>query len=563
MKLKLACLFLACFWVISCQKKDSATTLVTPVEETLNAQIKSDNPALISTSNHTFQVEVLSKMPNQGITAEITLTREDNGRQVAKITQNVAQASSSFTLTDFPLNQTFAVAQVKLTSKSNANNVWTGNFKIKTSVASPVSEADPAQYGTPMSNVPTTDKMVMYEVNIKALSNTANLQGVINRLDEIKALGVNVIWLMPIHPVGILKTVGSPYCVRDYKGVNPDFGTLANMRTLVGEAHSRGMAVIIDWVANHTAWDNPWIQYKSWYSQDALGNIIIPAGTNWQDVADLDFDNPDMRLAMIKALKYWVLDANVDGFRCDAADFVPFSFWKQAIDSLKKIPNRNLLLLAEGARADHFNAGFQMNYGWDFYGAIKNVFQNNQNATNIFTTHTNEYNAIPAGSQKLRFTTNHDESAWDATPMTIFGGKQGALCASVITSFLGGVPLLYSSQEVGRQATLSFFNNVPIDWTANADMLATYKSLFTLYNASNALRKGTLTTYPDNHVVCFKRVFGTEEMLIIANVRNANSTLTLPTALANTNWTNALTNNAQALGTSIALSPYQYLILQK
>lgn len=145
MKLQLAYLFLACFWVASCQKKDSPPS-VAPAEETLNAQIKSNNPALISTNSHTFQVEVLSKMPNQGITAEITLTREDNGRQVSKITQNVAQANSSFTLTDFPLNQTFAVAQVKLTSKDNANNVWTGNFKIKTSVASPVSEADPAQY---------------------------------------------------------------------------------------------------------------------------------------------------------------------------------------------------------------------------------------------------------------------------------------------------------------------------------------------------------------------------------------------------------------------------------
>ena len=170
-------------------------------------------------------------------------------------------------------------------------------------------------YGTPFQNLPEIDDIIMYEVNERAFSTSGNLQGVINRLDSIKALGVNVIWLMPIHPIGTINSVNSPYCVKNYFEVNPEFGTLADLRKLVEEAHNRNMAVIIDWVANHTAWDNPWIDSTKWYTQDGNGNIISPAGTNWADVADLNFSNQNMRLEMIKAMRYWILTANIDGYK--------------------------------------------------------------------------------------------------------------------------------------------------------------------------------------------------------------------------------------------------------
>jgi len=201
------------------------------------------------------------------------------------------------------------------------------------------------QYGTPFANMPATDDVVMYEVNLRAFSANGNLQGVTSRLDEIKALGVNVIWLMPIHPVGILNGINSPYCVKDYKGVGTEYGTLEDVRTLTTEAHNRGMAVILDWVANHTSWDNPWIQNTDWYTKNNAGNIVHPPGTNWTDVADLNFDNSDMRLAMIDAMQYWILEANIDGFRCDYADGVPFSFWNQAINKLKLNPRTVSLLI--------------------------------------------------------------------------------------------------------------------------------------------------------------------------------------------------------------------------
>ena len=418
------------------------------------------------------------------------------------------------------------------------------------------------QYGVPFDSVPETKNIIMYEVNLRAFSSSGDLQGVINRLDQLKALNVNVIWLMPIYPIGQINSVNSPYCVKNYYEVGSEYGTLADLRTLTNEAHNRNMAVVVDWVANHTAWDNPWItQHPEWYSQDGAGNIIIPPGTNWNDVADLNFSNATMRVNMIDAMKYWTLEANIDGFRCDYADGVPYSFWKQAIDSLNTIPNRNLIFLAEGTRADHYDAGFEMTYAWDFYTSIKNVFAGSAPST-IYTTNTSEYAGVPAGKRKLRFTTNHDQSAWEATPMTLFNGKAGATCASVITTYYNGVPLIYTGQEAGRVSTVPFFSNSPINWTVNLDMQQNYRDMLSFYSESDVSRYGTVVPYTANDVVCFKKVLNANQVLVIANVRNATTNYSIPTALLNSTWTNAITGAPVNIGSSLSLSAYQYLILK-
>lgn len=401
----------------------------------------------------------------------------------------------------------------------------------------------------------------MYEVNLRAFSSSGTFQGVIDRLDSIKALGINTIWLMPIYPIGAKNSVNSPYCIKNFMEVNPEFGVLDDFKTLVSEAHEKEMAVIIDWVANHTAWDNPWITNKSWYTQDENGNIIYPAGTNWQDVADLNYSNQDMRKEMIKSMKYWIETADIDGFRCDAADFVPYDFWAQAIDSLNNI-GKYLILLAEGSRNDHFTAGFQMNYAWDFYNNLVNVFNDDYSVTTIYSTHNTEYNNVPEGKHKLRFTTNHDESAWNATPVTLFNGKQGALAASVITIFLGGVPLIYGSQEVGVPGTISFFENDPIDWTLNPDMLQTYQDIISVYNSSEVFHIGALTTYNDANISIFKRSSDTEEYLIIVNTRNRNISVNTPSDLINTVWSDMLNNTEVQLSQTITLNSYEFLIFK-
>ena len=399
-------------------------------------------------------------------------------------------------------------------------------------------------------------------MNLRAQSSEGTIQGVISKLEHIKSLGTNIIWLMPIYEQGTVNSVGSPYSVKNYEKISPEYGTLADLRALTDQAHAMGMAVILDWVANHTAWDHPWISaHPEWYSLNANGQIIIPPGTNWNDVADLNFDQNAMRKAQIDAMKYWVLEANVDGFRCDYADGVPFDFWSEAIAVLKSLPKRDVLMLAEGTRSDHYQAGFDLTYGWNYYTALKNVWNGAATST-LTTTNQLEYGNIPTGKGKVRFTTNHDESAWDASPMSLFNGKNGAIAASVVSIFSGGVPLLYTGQEVGKTGTTPFFSNTTINWTSNADMLSAYQKLYAIYNNNSAARSSTISAYQlSNDLVCWKKTNGSSSMLILVNVRNSTINATLPPALTG-NFTNLSSGMSETLSSALTLTPYAYRIYQ-
>lgn len=428
----------------------------------------------------------------------------------------------------------------------------------------PVTYTDPPQYSTPFSGVAELKDVVIYEINLRAFSSSGTFAGILTRLDSIKKLGVNTIWLMPIYPVGILNSVGqlgSPYSVRNYKEVNTEFGTLDDLRNLVEQAHSKGMSVILDWVANHTAWDNPWIVNVTWYTRNSSGAIIIPPGTNWADVADLNYASTAMRRAMINAMKYWILAANVDGYRCDYADGVPFDFWKQAIDSLKTIPNRKLILLAEGANTSHYSAGFQLTYAWDFYGKLNNVFKDGNASSVLLTSNTAELTTLPTGASKLRFTTNHDETAWNDTPLGLFGGVDGSMAAFALVVSMGGNPLIYNGQEVGCAVKLPFFSKSPIDWSTHPEMTAAYKQLIAFRQSNESMKQGTIEGYPDADVVSFKRILNTSEVAVIVNTRNMPVSFTLPSALGNTNWVDAFTGNPVSLGTTLNLAPYEYRFL--
>lgn len=418
------------------------------------------------------------------------------------------------------------------------------------------------QYSTPFEEIPETGNIVMYEVNLRAFSTQGDLQGVVQRLDELRKLNINVIWLMPIHPIGEINTVNSPYSIKDHKQVSPEYGTLADLRLLTDEAHKRKMAVIMDWVANHTAWDNPWIENKDWYTQNSQGNIIHPPGTNWLDVADLNYDNQMMRAAMIDAMKYWILTANIDGYRCDYADGVPFDFWEQALDTLNSIPGRELIFLAEGSRSNHFKAGFDLTFGWGFYYQMMDTYEG-QPANLLYDMHLQAYRSIPEGYHELRYTSNHDESAWGQTPMVAFNGENGALAASVVTFFMGGVPLLYTGQEVGRIENVPFFSNSPIDWNNNPGMLDTYQALTTAYVESVAARQGDLTDHSTQEVTCFIRGTENQNLLVIVNMRDRLSGFLLPGTLQNTDWTNALNGDPVTLEYTLQLDNYQYLLLKR
>lgn len=409
--------------------------------------------------------------------------------------------------------------------------------------------------------LPAPEDVVMVQVNPRVFAPNASFNAVAAHLDSIRRLGTNVVWFMPINEVGKEKSVNSPYCVKDYRALNPEFGTMDEFRNVVNQCHNRGMAVIIDWVANHTSWDSDWLQHKDWYTQDGKGNIVSPANTGWKDVADLNFNNPAMRLAMIDAMKFWVKEVGIDGFRCDAADFVPYDFWKQALDSLRALPNRPLLMLAEGKRKDHFDAGFDMNYAWDFIEKVREVFLKDSCATALFTANRGEYDTIPAGKMKLRFTTNHDESM-KMSPVKEFCGERGSMAAFVLTTYLHGGALIYVSQEVGYPERIDFFRYCAVNWAANPALRKEYQTLMALYNEHPAIRKGALKEYPDADVLLFEKYDSREHFLVAVNVRNANCSILLPQEWQNRSYTDCATGTSVEVKDFLTLAPYQYRIFK-
>lgn len=427
----------------------------------------------------------------------------------------------------------------------------------------PVAKPEFEQYGTPFNDVPNPLDVTIYQVNIRCFNSSGDFAGVITRLDSIKSLGINVIYLMPIFPVGALNSVNSPYCVQDYNAVNPEFGTLTDLRNLIDGAHNRGMAVILDWVANHTSWDNVWMENKSWYKQDLEGNIVTP-NNDWKDVAQLDFQNREMTTAMIKAMKYWVYSANCDGFRCDYSDGPPFDFWQEAIDSLRNISTHKLLLLAEGTRTDQYSAGFNYTFGFRFYGELKKVFNENAATTNLDNVIAREFNNVSDTNSVVHYITNHDVNSSDGTPLALYCGKTGSLTAFIIAAYMKGTPMIYNGQEIAYPNQLTFpFTSSTIDWTMNKDVLADYKKVIAIRNGSQAIKRGVMKSFSSKDVCAFTKTFENETVLVIANVRNLNIGFTLPATLSNTSWQDAFTGINKNLGEQLTLEPYSCLILKK
>ena len=416
-------------------------------------------------------------------------------------------------------------------------------------------------------NVPEVADVVLYQVNPRVFAPSNSLQAVLARLDSIEDLGINMIWIMPIYPIGEEKSKNSPYSVRDYKAVAPEFGTVDDLRMLVESCHERGIGVILDWVANHTAWDNEWLkQHPDWYTHDSTGNVIYPPGTDWTDVADLNYDNKEMRAAMTDAMLFWVDSVGVDGFRCDVADQVPADFWKDCINTLRAAAKpRNLIMLAEGARPENFTAGFDLNYAWEFMRAIDKVMTDNAKVGTLITVDKNEYKDLEPGKYKMRFTTNHDEST-KATPVKQYGSVRASMAAFVATTMLHGGMMIYGSQEVGYPEPINFFKYVPVNWNANPALREEYKKLIAIYNDHPALRSsGKVTAYDDdqNNILCMDRVLNNDNVLVIVNVRDTPHGIEVPRMWSNRVVTDLMTGEETQLGNHITLQPYQYLIIGK
>ena len=412
--------------------------------------------------------------------------------------------------------------------------------------------------------MPAIDDIAMYQVNPRVFAPDHSLNAVAGRIDSIRDLGVNIMWVMPIYPIGIEKGKNSPYCISDYKAIAPEFGTIDDLKNLAQECHQHGMGIILDWVTNHTAWDHLWVKaHPDWYTYDEKADTIIcPQPWNWEDVADLNYDNKDMRAAMIDAMKFWIVDVGIDGFRCDVADGVPADFWKDAIDQLRAAAgDRQILMLAEGKHSDNFTVGgFDMNYGWDYKDELVKVFKG-ASAEDLIKADKAEYDSLPDGKVKLRFTTNHDHST-EATPCVEFTNDRGAMAAYVASIFPHGGALIYGSQEVGYPEPINFFKYVPVDWTAKPEIYREYQTLISLYNDHPALRKGKMTAYPDKDVLVFEKTDAAERFLVAVNVRNAEKTFTTPSQWVNRDVEDLVTGQAIKFDATFTLSPFQYIIVE-
>lgn len=328
----------------------------------------------------------------------------------------------------------------------------------------------------------------IYEVNIRQYTEKGTFNAFLEHLPRLEQMGVDILWIMPIHPIGEKNrkgTLGSYYSIKDYKGVNPEFGTLDDFKRLVQEAHNAGMYVIIDWVANHSSWDNPWIEeHPEWYTQNEEGEIIMPPETDWSDVADLNYDNAEMRAAMKEALKYWVSETDIDGYRCDVAGMVPLEFWmeiREELDSIKPV-----FMLAEWNTPDIHEA-FDMSYSWDFHHLMNEIAKGNQTALAIDSFFTAEANQYPPEAYRMQFTSNHDENSWNGHVFERMGDAAGTF--AVLSATVPGMPLIYSGQEAGLDKRLDFFEKDLIEWKTHkfTDM---YTKLLHLKERNKALWNG-------------------------------------------------------------------------
>jgi cyclomaltodextrinase len=365
---------------------------------------------------------------------------------------------------------------------------------------------------------------VVYEIYPRAFSPQGNFNGITARLDDLKSLGVNILWLMPIHPIGQEKkkgTIGSPYAVRDYYGINPDYGTKDDFKKLITEAHRRGLKVIIDIVANHTSWDNVMMKNPEFYERDATGKITYPH--DWSDVAELNYENPQLRRYMTDMLKYWIRDFDLDGFRCDVAEEVPTDFWESARAELDKI-KPDIVMLAEGHKPELLVRAFDFDYSWPLHSALTNVLQGRGRASELREEWEKESKSWPRTSLHMRFSDNHDERRAIAR-----FGEPGALAASAMMFTLDGVPMLYNGMEVGdttESGAPALFEKLPVFWPIaerRPEFPRFYKQMMVLRRSSNALRRGSvewLRNSDESRVVTYLRRVQDEQILVAVNLSN-------------------------------------------
>lgn len=444
-----------------------------------------------------------------------------------------------------------------------------------------------------LSSIPDTflETATIYEANIRQYSPEGSFNAFTKDIPQLKAMGVDIIWIMPVYPIsktkrkaegGIFvediadpaereKALGSYYAITDYTKVNPEFGTLEDFRTLVKTAHDNGIYIILDWVANHTGWDHVWLkEHPEYYTQNDKGEVIDPVDPEtgeswgWGDVADLNYDNRDMRNEMIAAMKYWIAEENIDGFRCDVASEVPTDFWETATETLRAV--KPVFMLAEAEKPELLKKAFDMQYGWELMHIMNEIAKGKKTAKELDRYMNIRKEVLEKDDMYMYFTSNHDENSWSGTVYERYG--DGAETFAALTYMLPGMPLIYSGQEYDMNKRLAFFTKDSIPKTKGnfypfyTKMNALKASNAALHGGKNAASYSGITTSEDEKIIAFKRAKNNDEVVFIANVTAGTVDVTLN---INGDYTNYKTEGTESFKgeTRMTLKPWEYKILVK
>ena len=418
-----------------------------------------------------------------------------------------------------------------------------------------------------MRHVEWSRKSNIYEVNIRQYTPEGTINAFRKHLPRLKNMGVDILWLMPVQPIGEVNrkgSLGSYYSVKDYKAVNPEFGTMDDFKLLVKEAHQMDMHIIIDWVANHSSWDNVWAaEHPDFYRKKEDGTFDSPF--DWTDVIAFDYNNTAMRESMINALEFWIKETDIDGYRCDVAGLVPTDFWNEARQRLDKI--KPVFMLAEDEdNVSLVEYAFDMNYTWKMLHIMNDIAIGKKNVKDIWTNLEWSKNTFPADVYRMYFTSNHDENSWNGTAIERYG--KGYKAFAVLTYVVPGMPLIYSGQEADLKKRLKFFDKDTIDWN-RLPQEEFYKKLNFLKKENKALWNGiaggdiiNLNKDNENIFACERKKEGNRVVALI-NLTEKQQTFTFVDD-ANTGEFVRLFNGKKIRvekGTTFIMEPWEYIVL--
>ena len=410
----------------------------------------------------------------------------------------------------------------------------------------------------------------IYEVNIRQYTPEGTFKAFEAHLPRLKKLGVDILWLMPIHPIGEKNRkgkIGSYYSVKDYYAVNPEFGTLEDLKHLVKEIHSMGMYVIIDWVANHSSWDNPLTEeHPEWYTRNYDGNFQPTPWYDWHDVIDFDYNKPGIRNYMTEVLKYWVKETDIDGYRCDVAGFIPTDFWdhvRKELDAIKPV-----FMLAEWDSRDLHKKAFDMSYAWELYEAMHGVVMNNGKFYRLYEHFAHNANTFPRNGFQMNFVDNHDKNSWEGTQFSMFGEALNACI--VLTATAEGMPLIYSGQEAGLNKKLAFFEKDEIEWKEHY-LFDFYKKLLNLRKENKALWNGNWggamvpIVNTGDKVLAFAREKDENRVVVVINFSDKEQEFTMDSPIQVGDYIELFTGEKLTLAkeANMKLPKYGYKVLYK